>query len=337
MEFNQILRENIYIYVFYFIYTVLITFCSIYISKKFKIIDYPSEIRKIHKFPTPLIGFFYFLLTFFFVLIGNFFTNDFTKSFLISVSFGVFLATVIGFIDDKTSLSANSRIILFIIILLLSISLNEELVIKSVRSLIFNQEINLNLNFAYIFTVLCYLLLINSLNLSDGINGIAIMISITWLTSISIFSPPILQKLNFFLVINLFVVLIFNLRTKIFLGSAGINFISTYICFVTVYTFNNSEILQYEYIFLFFMIPGLDMMRVFFLRIWQGQNPFTPDKNHFHHLLINKFSLTHTLLIYFSLMLIPIFIFLKFTQLVIYLIIIEFFIYSFLIRKLSVK
>jgi hypothetical protein len=35
-------------------------------------------------------------------------------------------------------------------------------------------------------------------------------------------------------------------------------------------------------------IPVFDTLRVFSIRIWQGKSPFTPDKNHIHHLLTNN-------------------------------------------------
>src|SRR5206468_5067154 len=35
-------------------------------------------------------------------------------------------------------------------------------------------------------------------------------------------------------------------------------------------------------------IPVFDTLRVFALRIWKGRSPFSPDKNHIHHLLTNN-------------------------------------------------
>lgn len=35
-------------------------------------------------------------------------------------------------------------------------------------------------------------------------------------------------------------------------------------------------------------IPVFDTLRVFALRIWSGRSPFSPDKNHIHHLLTNN-------------------------------------------------
>jgi UDP-N-acetylmuramyl pentapeptide phosphotransferase/UDP-N-acetylglucosamine-1-phosphate transferase len=32
-------------------------------------------------------------------------------------------------------------------------------------------------------------------------------------------------------------------------------------------------------------VPVFDTIRVFAIRLWQGRSPFSPDKNHIHHLL----------------------------------------------------
>ncbi len=53
-------------------------------------------------------------------------------------------------------------------------------------------------------------------------------------------------------------------------------------------------------IFLLLMIPGLDMLRLFIERLLQKKNPLKPDRNHFHHLLLNRFQRYNVLIIYFS-------------------------------------
>ena len=57
-----------------------------------------------------------------------------------------------------------------------------------------------------------------------------------------------------------------------------------------------------ENIFILFFIPGVDMFRLFILRLLNKRDPFSGDRNHLHHLLISKFSLKKTLIIYFSFM-----------------------------------
>lgn len=44
------------------------------------------------------------------------------------------------------------------------------------------------------------------------------------------------------------------------------------------------------------MLPGVDMFRLFLYRIIRGRNPFSPDNEHIHHLLIKKMNYLQTFL-----------------------------------------
>ena len=335
MNFFQYLSDNLLVSLIYIVYSFFITKYVILITVKLNIIDYPIEKRKIHSDPTPLIGFIYFLLTIFLLIIFQSIQDDLQISFIIGIVFILFFNGLIGLIDDKLSITPNSRLITIIFICLISITLSDQLSINTIRSYLLNDTIILNNSFAILFTVLCYLLLINSLNLADGINGLVIFISIIWIVLISFYATKFVLITNLFFVINLLILLFFNLQSKIFLGSGGVNFISTYISIITVYTFNSSNELKYEFIFLFFMIPGIDMIRVFLVRILKGKNPFSPDKNHFHHYLLKIYSLKKTLLIYCSLILLPGLILINFNNVVFYMIILKLIIYIYLVNKLA--
>ena len=54
------------------------------------------------------------------------------------------------------------------------------------------------------------------------------------------------------------------------------------------------------------LIPGLDLIRLFILRILRKKNPLSSDRNHLHHILLNKFSFKNTLFIIFLLIILPI-------------------------------
>ena len=54
------------------------------------------------------------------------------------------------------------------------------------------------------------------------------------------------------------------------------------------------------------LIPGLDLMRLFMIRILKKRNPLSPDKLHLHHILISKFSQNKSLVIILSLISLPI-------------------------------
>ena len=53
------------------------------------------------------------------------------------------------------------------------------------------------------------------------------------------------------------------------------------------------------------MLPGIDLIRLFFKRIVNKKNPLRPDRNHLHHLLIKKFTNIKSLLIMQFLIIIP--------------------------------
>ena len=53
------------------------------------------------------------------------------------------------------------------------------------------------------------------------------------------------------------------------------------------------------------MIPGIDMMRLFFLRIIGGKNPFKGDRSHIHHILLSKYNHLKTVILIQSLIIIP--------------------------------
>jgi UDP-GlcNAc:undecaprenyl-phosphate GlcNAc-1-phosphate transferase len=73
----------------------------------------------------------------------------------------------------------------------------------------------------------------------------------------------------------------------------------------------NLEISKIHYpvedIFIALMLPGLDMLRVFTVRIINKKNPFLPDRIHLHHLLIARgLNSVNILIIILLLVLVPI-------------------------------
>ena len=52
-------------------------------------------------------------------------------------------------------------------------------------------------------------------------------------------------------------------------------------------------------------LPGIDMIRLFFIRIKNKKNPFSPDRNHLHHKLLKKFGYIYTIQIVIGLSILP--------------------------------
>ena len=300
---------------------IIISVCSVlsiifFINSKkianiFNLYDIPNK-RKIHKKPIPLVGgvILLFVITIFYF--ANYFLNvlEMKNSFLFIL--GLHIITIVGVIDDKSEIKPNYKLAIFGMFFLIFFFINDYLIIDQLRFSSFKFEMSLGF-FGILFTILCSLLLINSINMSDGINGLSAMLQIIiffFLIYFNHYNNNLLnintnfsQKFNLFslfYIMILSIFLFFNLFEKVFLGDAG--------TFLLSFILINSLLLNYKYLEFFYpenilmllWIPGLDMLRVFIIRIKNKKNPFNPDQNHFHHILKKIFKKNINCLSYYS-------------------------------------
>jgi len=268
------------------------------ISKKINIFDIPDNKRKIHKKPIPPIGgliifislSLFLLFSFFFnfeILFEDFFyiNNLVDVKSIVSFYFSLILLLVLGLFDDKYGVKANYRLIFFTIIFYLAVLLDDQLILSSIKLNTLNFELNLD-KLKYFFTILCFLVLINSFNMFDGIN----LQSGTFL--LFVFSVFIYKGIFFEISMCIFISLIFfifyNYKNNVFLGNHGIYILSFIISFIILKNYNSSGQISPEEVFLLFYMPILELLRLFFLRIYKNKNPFKGDLNHIHHIIINK-------------------------------------------------
>lgn len=259
------------------------------ITKKLGIIDKPDKKRKLHKKETStiagiLLG--VLLIPFFLILKELYQVNNSLIFFSIMY---VFVLAISGIFDDIKNISANQKFIIFIISTFILILLNESLVVEKIYFEYFDKYIYL-FGTSIIFTVFCIILLINSFNLIDGKNGIFLSY-IAFLFIIFFFQNNIYFKIY---IILIFILIIFNVQGKFFSGNSGTNIGSAFFAIITLYYYNTKQImpisgniLTAEIIFLIFIIPGIDMLRVFAERFAKKKHPFAPDNNHLHHLMCN--------------------------------------------------
>ncbi len=137
----------------------------------------------------------------------------------------------------------------------------------------------------------------------DGINLQSSSYSLLIFFNILFFYDSLLIKI---LVIALLAFSYLNLKNKTFLGDSGsllLAFIISYF-FIKLYNFDYIEFA--DQVCLYMLIPGLDLTRLFIIRIYNKKNPLSSDRQHLHHLLISKFSLIKTLTIILFLISFPI-------------------------------
>jgi len=288
----------------YFSITILFSFILLFfnkqISKIYNVFDYPDFDRKIHKIPVPLLGGLFIFLNFFtlflidyfnFIESLNLFYTD--KEFLF-FSFGVISFFLVGYFDDKKSISPNLKLILIIIIVFFSLFLDDDLLLKKLKFSFFHKDVNFYF-FNYFLTILCFALFINALNMLDGINcQVAAYVSFILIIFIA---KGILIYLSFLLLISVFAFSILNFQNKIYFGDSGTLVLGFIISYFFLKTYNVQNAFYADEIFLIMCIPGYELLRLFFKRIYLRKNPFQPDQNHIHHLLLKKFDYAKTFIL----------------------------------------
>jgi UDP-GlcNAc:undecaprenyl-phosphate GlcNAc-1-phosphate transferase len=279
------------------------------ISNTFNLFDKPDNKRKLHKSNTPLTGALSIYLIFVIVSLYNFFIKTADSSSLIillSCSFIFFT----GFLDDIINLSPYKKLFLISLIFFIFLNLNESFILRELYFITLDKKYSIVGNWSVFFTILCLLLFINSVNLMDGINGLANIIISCWLLYLLLIDDNNLTEIFSILIWFLFLNSYFIYNGKYFIGNSGSLFYASLIGMFAIYNYNtmfeNQKSPTVEEIFILFMIPGYDMLRLFIERILKGKNPFSGDRNHLHHFLIKIFTLKKTLIIYTSITMLPI-------------------------------
>lgn len=326
--------EN-YIIIICFLASIILSILSSQIAKKLDIFDYPDSSRKFHDKKTPLTGgiIIFFSISLFFLLQSFNFANQDTQSIqditqYMTLIIGCCIFFLIGLIDDIKNLSPNKKILFFILTLILLISIDDDMNIRNISLSALDQNFSIGI-FSYFWTVVCFLLFINALNMFDGINlqvTIYSLISVVYL----ILNHSYLNDFLKVVALSLFCFSILNYFSKSFLGNSGSYLLGFLIGYIFVKTYNLENNIYADEIVLLMIIPGLDLIRLFFSRIFKKRHPFSPDRDHLHHYLLNKFSNTNTFLIISLIIWAPFFI-AKFTGLILLLLIYQFIFYFCLI------
>jgi UDP-N-acetylmuramyl pentapeptide phosphotransferase/UDP-N-acetylglucosamine-1-phosphate transferase len=155
--------------------------------------------------------------------------------------------------------------------------------------------------FGLALSYLTIIVVINSFNLIDGIDGLAASLGILTMLVFGIYFFAVEYQayalLSFAMAGSLGAFMIFNHHpAKIFMGDSGslmiglvnsilvIKFINVAHDPVVALPVTSSVAIGFAIL----IVPLLDTLRVFGIRIINGRSPFTPDRNHVHHLLLDR-------------------------------------------------
>jgi UDP-N-acetylmuramyl pentapeptide phosphotransferase/UDP-N-acetylglucosamine-1-phosphate transferase len=159
---------------------------------------------------------------------------------------------------------------------------------------------------SYPLSYITIIVVVNAFNLIDGVDGLAgslgILTTAVFGAYFTMAQMPSYAVLSFAFTGALSAFLVYNYHpAKIFMGDSGslllglINSILV-IKFITVADSVNGTFPIPSSVaigFSILLVPLLDTLRVFSVRISRGRSPFSPDRNHIHHLLLDR-GLNHS-------------------------------------------
>jgi UDP-GlcNAc:undecaprenyl-phosphate GlcNAc-1-phosphate transferase len=223
---------------------------------------------------------------------------------LIGILLGATLIVLTGIIDDKYNMKASYKFLLQIaagVITVLS-GVQIEMINFFGRYLPFGP-------WSGVVTVVWIVALTNAINLIDGLDGLSCGVS-----TISCFT--LLISLAFHLETPYFVLLLigilagsclgflpFNFNpAKIFMGDTGALFLGYIMSVLSILgCFKLDALVSFWVPFLIFALPLLDTAFAFIRRILKGKSPFSADRGHVHHRLIDKgFDQRHSVLLLYA-------------------------------------
>ena len=304
------MKEIVLGFVTSFFVVLLATPSLIKVAKMKKLVDNPNEERKRHRKATPTIGgiimfaasLFAYSLWFpsdnlsYFGSPHDFAVavNDF--KFLISASILLFF---IGVKDDIIGVAPMKKLVGHMIVGFIFVVM-ADVRIMGMHGVFGVQEIPYWASVA--LSVFTYVVVVNAINLIDGSDGLA---AGTGFISSVYFGIWFYATYQYDLSMMAFVLagclagfLLFNFSpAKIFMGDSGSLFIGAFVFMMAMKCIETDtryiqgwaeRVSSAVFAMAVLAYPLVDTLRVFTLRISRGISPFSPDRNHIHHHLIDK-------------------------------------------------
>ena len=284
---------NYPLYFFTFLLSGILTYFTQKIFIHFKKFDQINH-RSSHKTLATRTGGIGVFLTVLIISLFYYFQN--IEAFDYSLFIPLSIMFIVGVYDDFYNADFKLKFLLQIIVA--KILIDQGYVISNYYGIFGLYEVPWLL--AQVTSVFVFLIVVNAINLIDGIDGLAIsqvIKTIILIELISANSSPliVLGGLTISCLLPLYY-FNFKKRGKIFLGDGGSLLLGTIVMVYLLYLLGPNFILRPEFQInkalvsvLVVLYPLLDLLRVFSLRISKGKSPFKADQNHIHHRLLNYF------------------------------------------------
>ena len=221
-----------------------------------------------------------------------------SQTFLGALIWGVVLLIAIGVLDDKYNINPWARFIIQIW-LACYVVIFCDANIGALGNLWGFGDVSLTPFVGKVFSAVCFVLLMNAINMLDGIDGLAggfLLVALGWLMTAALgVDAMILFWAMLFLTVPIFGFLGFNARypfhpqARVFMGDAGSLSLALIVGWFAIQMAKSPEPYIAPVVIIWIMsLPIMDTFALFFTRKKQGRSPFSSDRLHIHYKLMDR-------------------------------------------------
>jgi len=260
------------------------------IGERLGVVDHPDNGRKNHARATPLVGGIAIMVPLLLWSAAGFFWPDLIGG--TPIPRAVLIcgggAALVGFIDDRSSVSPVVRLSLLLALTVAALWMSPQLLPSRFHwSLMESTPVAPWL--AYGLVAIGMTGFVNAVNMADGQDGGVAGRFAIWSACIVWVGNGSADDVALVILATSVAVLAFNLRGRIFLGGAGAYGV-TFVFGLLILYLHDSWGLTAETVIVWLFLPIVDCLRLLIQRPLQGRSPFEPDRNHFHHRLHDRFG-----------------------------------------------
>jgi UDP-GlcNAc:undecaprenyl-phosphate GlcNAc-1-phosphate transferase len=267
---------------------LITTSFAVYLLSKFSVklglIAEPGE-HRLHPTATPMVGGIAIYLG---LIVGMLLIDSSFSSLLPSL----FLMCAVGALDDRYNLPSWARFLAQGIAAYLMIALGNVALVDLGYLFSSYQRILLSPLWSSVLTIFACIGVINAVNMSDGLDGLAGSLVFLVLLSLLLLGHPSqglllvsLSAIGGFLVWN---IRIARPQAKVFMGDAGSTMLGLLLAYVLIeYSQVSNGIWPVTALWLL-ALPLIDAVAVLIVRPMRGRSPFSADRIHYHHQLIDR-------------------------------------------------
>lgn len=280
MRLTELPAPFFFVLISVFICTLIVGLFLAKFAQTLQLLAKPEGHRQ-HAKPTPMVG---GLAIFFGLLLGNFMLGNAFANVLPAL----FILCLIGALDDRFNLPSWARFLVQAGVIYLMIAMTE-VKLESLGALLPNTEVHLG-GWSTPMTIFAAMGVINAVNMSDGLDGLAASLLVVSLVALLITGGDF--HLIMITIAALLAFLSLNLRlgrqqARIFMGDAGSTMLGLLLAYLLIGHSQLTNGIPPVTALWFLALPLIDAVAVLIVRPIRGRSPFTADRTHYHHQLLD--------------------------------------------------